>query len=262
MKTIIKMDQTGFTIAELIVVIVVTAIMSGTVIFFTMTFWRSGYRLEADLDTLITRLDAGDFLRESVGFSSGLIIQNSLADSHTNNPDPAYASNNYWIPVHAIPGNKPVGATGTTSPLIYFRRPSLNSSGAYILNGSQPYEDEFVLYFNGTTKSLLQRTVANPSASGNRIKTTCPASLATASCPADKVVAADVTSIDMRYFSRTGNLIDYTSIYDPVNNVYTGPDFTAVEVVEFQLNLAKKPVFQKTNSTVNSTIIRIALRNA
>jgi hypothetical protein len=66
----------------------------------------------------------------------------------------------------------------------------------------------------------------------------------------------------MRYFSRTGNTIDYTSIWDGTINSYIGPDFTAVEVVEFTLNLSKKPLFQTTSTTVNNTIVRIALRNS
>lgn len=255
-------NQKGFSLPELIVVIVLSGLFSSLILFFFINYFRYGYLLQADLDTLTTRLNAGDILREGVGSSTGLIIQNSIADSNTLVADPDNASGNYWLPIHAIPGNKPVGNSGTETPLIYFRRFSLNNSGNYIMNGSQPYEDEYILYLDGTTRSLMQRTLANPSATGNRATTSCPPNLASVSCPADKTVADDLASIDMRYFSRNGNLIDYTSIWDADTNSYIGPDFTVVEVVELTLNLSKKPSLQTTYATSNSTIIRIALRNA
>jgi hypothetical protein len=190
-----------------------------------------------------------------------MIMQNSIPDAHPNNPDPADVTGQYWLPIHAIPGNFPIPVKGVTTPLVYYSRPSTASNGSYVMNGVQPYEDEFMLYMDGTTKSLKQRTLVNPNATGDRLKTSCPAAIATLTCPADKTVATDLASIDMRYFSRTGNLIDHTSSQDPLTGAYTGPDFTAVEVIEFNLNLVQKPLLQSTKATSNSTIIRIALRN-
>lgn len=256
-----KENELGFTIPEMLTVLIVTSLFTSLILFFGFSYWRYGYLLESDLDTLVTRLNAGDILRESFNSSSGLVIQNSIADSRTLNPDPAIASNLYWVPLHAIPGNTLVGSSGTTKPLVYYRRYSTNSSGAVLMNGAQPYEDEYVLYLNGTTKQLLQRSLANPTAPNNQLKTSCPAAVATAACPADKVIASDLSSVDLRYFSKSGNLINYTSSYDPVTGKYTGPDFPTVEVIELNLHLTKKPVFQKSNATVNETVIRVALRN-
>jgi type II secretory pathway pseudopilin PulG len=255
-------DSAGFTIPELLVVIILTAFFSTLIMTFAFNYWRDGFLLQSDEDTLTTRLNAGDILREEIGTSSGLIIQNSIPDDHTLVPDPQIASNQFWIPIHAIPGNKPVGSTGTITPLMYFRRFSTDASKNFIMNGAQPYEDEYILYLDGSDKSVKQRVLANPDAAGNRTLTSCPASAASPTCPADKTIAADLASIDTRYFSRTGNLIDYTSIFDTDTNSYAGPDFTVVEVVELTINLSAKPTFQKTNATSNSTIIRIALRNS
>jgi hypothetical protein len=177
-------------------------------------------------------------------------------------PDTSIPGNTYWTPIHAVPGNTTVGNSGVFKPLIYFRRYSVNNSGQYIMNGNQPYEDEYVLYLDGSKKALMQRNLANPSAAGDKLVTTCPGSVATLSCPADKTIASDIASVSLRYFSRTGNLIDYTSITDPDTGAYIGPDFPAVEVMEFTLNLSKKAAFSSTNAQQNSTIIRIALRNS
>lgn len=262
MSTQRRLDQRGITLVELIVVMVMTLLFTGIITTFTIGYWRYGYLLEADLGTLTTRLNAGDVLREGIGMSTGLVTQNSITDPYTNNPDAAISSGLFWTPIHAVPGNKSVGTNGTTTPLVYYRRPSLDGSRAFIMNGTQPYEDEYILYLDGTTKSLMQRALANPSATGNRLVSSCPPAAATPSCPADKTIATDISSIDMRYFSRAGNLIDYTSIVDSTTGEYIGPDFTAVEVVEFNLNLSKKPLLQTTKATQNSTIIRVALRNA
>ncbi len=255
-----RKSASGFTLMELLVVIILAAFFSSLVVYFTFSYWRYGFSLQADEDTLTTRLNAGDLIRESVGTALGLIIQNSIPDSHALVLDPNNA--NFWLPIHAIPGTINVPAAGQVTPLIYYRRYSFDASGNYIMNGSQPYEDQYVLYLAGDSKSLMIRTLANPSATGNRLKTSCPPSLASVSCPADKTVATNLASVATRYFSRTGNLIDYTSVYDPNTNSYAGPDFTAVEVVEFTLNISQKTTFEKTAGTSSSTIIRIALRNS
>lgn len=254
-------DQSGFTLPELIVVMFISGLFSSLLLFFMISYWRYGLLLEADLDTLVTRLNAGDYLRENINPASGLIIQNSVADAHPGNPDTTLSPANYWLPIHAIPGAIPIGSTGTITPLIYFKRPSVTTAGIVALNGIQPYEDEFVLYLDGTTKQLMSRSLANPDVVNNKLQTSCPAAYVTGTCPADKIVASDISDITMRYFSKTGNIINYTSSYDTTTNMYTGPDFPVVEVVEFTLNLTKKPYFQTSNATFNSTVIRIAIRS-
>jgi hypothetical protein len=229
---------------------------------FTISFWRDGFMEEADLDTFNSRLTAGDIIRDSVGTSEGMIMQNSIADDHPMNVDATDVSGTHWQAIHAIPGATNMPAKGATTPLVYYRRPAQASNGTYIMNGSVPYEDEYVLYLDGTTKTLRMRSLANPFAPGDRLQISCPDGAVTSSCPADKTVAYDVSSVTMRYFSRTGNTINWTSITDPDTGSYVGPDFTAVEVAEFTINLTKKPFLQTTNATQNSTIIRVALRNA
>jgi hypothetical protein len=229
---------------------------------FAFDLWRTSAIEQADNDTLVTRFNAGDTLREEIGTSSGLIIQNSIPDTHTLVTDTSISGGSYWLPIHAVPSNQPVGANGTYTPLLYFRKYSVNSSKQFIMNGTQPYEDEYILYLDGTAKKLMQRNLSNASASGNKLKTSCPPALATTACPADKMIAEDVASVTTRFFSRTGNLINHNSIIDPSTGEYIGPDYPAVEVLELTVNLSKKASFSGTNAQQNSTIIRIALRNA
>lgn len=257
-----KISEDGFTIPELLVVLIVSTILSGLVISFGFNYWRFGALEQADQDTLISRLNAGDFLRQNIGESSGLVIQNGLPDDHVLQPDPAQSSGKYWLPLHAIPGNVTVGNSGTITPLLYYRKFSVNSSKSLIMNGPVPYEDEYVLYLDGTTKQLYVHAIANSNAPNNRLVSSCPPSQATSSCPADRVVAYNISSVYMRYFSRTGTLLDYSSSTDPNTGNYNGPDFPLVEVVEFTFYLKATPILEHANATQNTTIIRIALRNS
>ncbi len=256
-----KLNQRGFTLPELITVMTVSLLFAALIIFFGFNFWRSSALQQADQDTLISRLDTGDFIRQNLGESSGLIIQNGLPDNHVLVTDPAYANGLYWIPLHAVPNTINIGTTGSITPVLYYRKFSTDRFHNLIMNGTVPYEDEFVLYLNGSTKSMYVHTIANPSAANNRLQSSCPPASATSTCPADRVVATSVSSIVPRYFSRTGTQLDYTSSTDSLTGDYNGPDFPVVEVLEMTFNLKASPSFETANSTQNTTVIRIALRN-
>ncbi|MFI5212788.1 MAG: hypothetical protein ACHQTE_02395, partial [Candidatus Saccharimonadales bacterium] len=165
------------------------------------------------------------------------------------------------IPIHAIPATVSIGGPGTITPVIYYNRPSIDTTNNIALNGTIAYQDDIVLYLNGTTKQLLARTIANSSVTNNRAITSCPPTQATSGCPADAVIATDVSSVAMRYFSRSGNTIDYSSITDPTTGAYIGPDYPSVEVVEFTIKFDRTASVHRSTDTLTQTVIRVALRN-
>src|SRR6266545_5374262 len=191
--------SSGFTLPELISVMLITLLFSGLIMFFTFQYWQVSATLSNDLETFVGRLNAGDRLREALNVSSGLIIQNGIADPNAGDPDPSIASGDYWKPLHAVPGTIATGGSGTITSVLYFKSPSVDNSKNVILNGTQPYEDEFVLYLDGTTKQLRMRILANGSASGNHNVTTCPESLVTSTCPIDRLIGENVTSVSLQY---------------------------------------------------------------
>jgi type II secretory pathway pseudopilin PulG len=256
-----RLNESGFTVVELLVVTIVSGILFASVSGFALNYWGKSIGLSNDSQTLVTRLNAGDYLRAGIDSASGLVIQNDLADPHVGNPDPGDSTGTHWVMIHAIPRTINMGASGTFTQVIYFNRASVDTSKNIIMNGTIPYQDNVVLYLNGSTKQLLARTVANGAAPSNRALTSCPPAVATNSCPADTVVADNVASVGMRYFSRSGNSIDYTSIIDPNTGGYIGPDFPSVEIVEFTLNLTQAAQFHNATNTSNQTVIRVALRN-
>lgn len=260
-------NEKGFTLPELIVVMVLTMLLSGLLFQFAIGYARFSSVAQSDSIAFVERLNASDYLRENLGLSSGLISQNSLVDVNADIPDTSNPG--HWRLLHAIKAT--FGNTSTVTPLLYFKKLSLTTSGAVTYNGVLPYEDEFVLYHDGTSKQLRIRTLANPSVATNKLTTSCPPAIATTSCPADKVLINDIVTIALRYFSRSGNDISFNSI-DQSGNIpctapgpdYTGcegADFPSAEVVELTINLSKRPIGTITNSTQSATVIRVALRN-
>jgi Tfp pilus assembly protein FimT len=253
--------QAGFSLPELLTVMITTVMFSGLVMYFAFSFWRSTATLQADSETLVSRLTAGDLLRDAINESSGLIIQNSIGDANAHVPDPGVPGGQYWQPIHAVPGTI-VNTAATYTPVVYFRKPSVNATKTVILNGIIPYEDEYILYMDGSTREMRLRTLANSFALNNRAATTCPPSAATSTCRADRLVAENVESVEMRYFSRAGIPVDYESVVDSITGEFIGPDFTSVEVVEFDLRISKKSKLKGGIDTSNQTVIRIALRSS
>jgi hypothetical protein len=133
--------------------------------------------------------------------------------------------------------------TGNSSFVIITAVPALDTSNEYIINPNtgDPYMNEYIYYKNGTT--LYKRTLANPSASGNRSVTSCPASVATASCPADRKLVENVSSMTF-------------TLYDQDNG--TTASAVAARSVQIDLTLSKD-TFGQPITYDNS--IRITLRN-
>lgn len=253
-------NQQGMTIVELLVVMVMTSFFVSLILYFGMQYWRYSAAMESDLSTFVARLNAQDNIRETLGTASGLINQNSLPDSNTLASDPIYGAN-YWEALHATPLNIPIGSAGSVTPIVYFKRISTTTDNAVAMNGLQPYEDEYIMYLDSDSRELRLRTLANPNVANNKAQTSCPPQSASAACPADKVLLENTDALDTKYFSRSGIEIDYYSITDIDTGLPIGPDYPEVEAVELTLHTRAKPLFQRSDSTINATIVRVALRN-
>jgi prepilin-type N-terminal cleavage/methylation domain-containing protein len=264
-------QKDGFTLIELIVVTALTAILSAVILQFSLSYMRFSSIVQSDSSAFVERLNASDYLRENLGLSSGLIAQNSINDNNTlvTDSDPQH-----WQVLYPI-SNTTYGTTSSVTPLLYFKKYSKDSSGTLISSGTSYYEDEYVLYHDGSSQQLRVRTLANPDAAGNVRLTTCPVANASATCPADLVLMDNITSVKLRYFSRAGIELSVTSsgtdalgntVTPCTNTVYPytgciGANFNIVEVVEITLNLQTQPLGTHSVTTKSATVIRIALRN-
>lgn len=267
--------QHGFTLVEMIIVIVMTTVLSMVIFAIGYQYLKQAASLGARTNFYHDRLNVADFLRQNVGLSTGLLNQNSIADPNRLVPDPADTTNTRWKLIHAIPASH--GSPTAITPIVYYSQDALRSDGTPIMNGAAAYQNEFIIYHDGPSSELRLRSLANPNAIDNITKTTCVT--ATPTCPKDKVLLTGVQTVEMRYFSRSGEDIDFRDSCDP--DVYycagttppgceqvepytgcNGLDFSQVEVAQFKLKVRKKIESDASRSIYNSTIIRIALRNA
>lgn len=180
---LLRAGQSGFTLVELMVSVTVMGIIG--VVFLGLT---------ANYFVIITRnnelaemtVNSQNLLRttvENIRFGDGVRQTNQINDPHA----PAGGWN-----------------TNNSSFVIVIAVPALDSSRDYITdpNTGSPYMNELVYYKNGT--DLMERKLANPSASGNTMVTSCPANLASSSCPADTELAAYVSLMTFTMYDQDG----------------------------------------------------------
>jgi type II secretory pathway pseudopilin PulG len=260
-----RLRERGITIVELLIVIVVTGLLTGLIFTFAFGFWKQGIFSQTELNAISERLNASDYLREHLSASTGLSVQTSVPDVNPLAPEPTDPTGDYWKFVHAYKGL--ISNSSGVTPVIYFKRYSVDNTRNIIFNGVLPYEDDYVIYMDAPSKQLRARVLSNSDAPGNATPSTCwPA---TSTCGPDKILANDVTGVDMRYFTKAGLDITYsetvvtdTSVVPNVTYTVYGPDFPVVEVVELTLKLSKVAENHKNDIFQTSTIIRVALRNS
>lgn len=218
-------DNRGFTLVELNISMTVMGILAvGFMAIFT-TFVtvtnRTNYTIEMTNDSQNLLRTMVEELRNGAGVRQ--------TNSAVTNPDP----------------NSPAGGwnTGNTNFVIITAVPAQDSSNEYILDPAtgRPYLNEFVYYKQASV--LYKRTLAHKDAVGNKIKTSCPAALASATCPADKKLVETIKTMAF-------------VLYDQDNALTTDP--LLARSIKIDLTLEKK-TFGAPLTFDNS--IRTTLRN-
>ncbi len=102
-------------------------------------------------------------ISEELRVGSGARTSNTISDSN--------APSGGWV-------------TSSTNKVLVISTPALSTNNSYILDATgKPYQNEIIYFTSGIT--LYKRTLAHPSATSNRMRTSCPEAVATTSCPAD-----------------------------------------------------------------------------
>lgn len=212
----------GFTIVELTVVIVVTSILLLAFLGIFTNYFVIISKNNAHMDMTVSSQNLLRSTVDTIRVGGGVRQSNSITDA-----------------------NAPSGGwnTSNTDFVIIIASPALDASRNYIIDSStgSPYMNELVYYKSGST--LLQRALAHPDASGNSLKTSCPASQATPTCPEDKTLAEYVKTMVF-------------TLYDQDNNPTTDP--LLAQSVKIDLGM-ERTSFGSTFSLDNS--IRVTLRN-
>ncbi len=219
---IIRLKNHGFTLTELIISISLIGIISVSLLAimtnYFVTITRNNVLIDMSVDSQNLLRSAVDELR----YGAGVRDTNTIADP-----------------------NGPGGGWNTSNAdfVIIIAVPAVDSNRDYIIDSTtgNPYNNELVYFKNGTT--LYKRTLANPSATGNSLQTSCPEALASASCPADKELNKYVKDMVFTLFDQ-----DNVSTTDPLQ----------ARSVQIDLSL-ERDTFGEPITLDNN--IRITLRN-
>ena len=212
----------GFTLVELLISITVVASLSIGLMAIIINDFVVMTRNNTQLDMSV---DSQNLLRvtvEALRYGAGVRQNNTITDI-----------------------NAPAGgwSTSNASFVIIIAVPAFDSSRNYIIDSAtgNPYFNELVYYKSGST--LMQRSLAHPSATGNALTTSCPESLASPSCPADKKLTDNVKTMVF-------------TLYDQDNDSTTDPLLARSVKIDLAM---ERDTFGDPLTLDNS--IRVTLRN-
>lgn len=169
-----KKNSLGFTLVELNLSIVILGIITISLfaVFTNFLVLITRNNVLMDMTT-----DSQSLLRtvvEELRYGAGVRQNNTITDA-----------------------NAPVGgwSTSNSNVVIIVAVPALNSSENYIIHSDtgEPYLNELVYFKSGSV--LYKRILANPSALGNTLKTSCPASMSSSTCLPDRKLTDNVSSM-------------------------------------------------------------------
>jgi len=174
-----RTGQKGFTLVEMLVSLSVLSILSLTIANF-IADWLQTANLSQVRATLLSNA------QDAIDNVSGDIRLSGSADA-----------TNRWPDVNA-PGNQ-FGWSSIASTLVLGRIATTSSNDVIYTDGAKYISQKDNVVYYVSNKKLYQRIIAadDPNTSAT---TTCPPASASASCPADRKIAQDVTNFTVTYY--------------------------------------------------------------
>lgn len=189
MKRLKLNSQSGFTLVELIISMTVLTVVSAAVVSFTVSKTIQTARDATRADLLNNAQIGLDRMANDIRLSSKADDSNRWAD--TNGP---ISGNSYsWQ---------------SNSSTLILASSAQDSSGNILFDDKADYittKNNLIYYLKDGT--LYKRVLAAP-ATGNSAITTCPPASATASCPADKTILTNVSSLTVLYYDTLNQQVD------------------------------------------------------
>ncbi|HSX47596.1 MAG TPA: prepilin-type N-terminal cleavage/methylation domain-containing protein [Patescibacteria group bacterium] len=180
----IKINQNGFTLVELTVVIIIISILSITLSIFITNWLQAAVLSQKRADLLNNAQNAVSTISTDVQLSGSVDVNNRWEDP--NGPGGNYA----W-------------ASGTQ--VLVLAKAAIDNSNNIIFSDPAKYisqKDNVIYYLSN--KTLYRRTLQSDS-DNDAATTTCPPSQTTSTCPADRSIATDVSSLSFNYIDIAGD---------------------------------------------------------
>jgi prepilin-type N-terminal cleavage/methylation domain-containing protein len=183
-------NQSGFTLVETLVVMIVMGIVGLMLFSFVYTWLHAATLAQNRASLLDTAQSAMNVIITDIQLSGVVDTNNRWADT-----------------------NAPGGQYGWTSgsQVLILAKAATDSSNNIIFTDANNYisqKDNQIYYLSGT--NLYRRTLTSNSSNDSAV-TTCPPANSTNVCPADKLIASGVTSLSISFIDGAGNTTTPTS---------------------------------------------------
>lgn len=195
MKRRQRLNQGGLTIVELSIALTITAALMAIIVGFSVDKLEQSSLQSMQQDLL-------------AGAETGLNRVTTDIRLATSADD-----NNRWDDPNAPGAPTNDFSWQSNGSTIVLAIAAQDSSGNIIFDDPHDYisaKNNIIYYLSGGT--LWRRTLAASNA-GNSAITTCPPSLATSSCPADKDILDNVSSFSVQYYDGNGQQVDPASAH-------------------------------------------------
>lgn len=182
-----KQRSYGYTLIELLIVMVVMSIISLVLANFITTWLQSSSQAQARAFLLGNAESAVGKVTNDILLSGSVDLTNRWSDANG-------------------PGGNPFGWQSNSTTLI-LAKVATNSGNNPIFLDSSNYitqKDDIIYFISGKT---LYRRVLKSTSTNDAAVTTCPQSDATISCPVDNTVVTNVTSWSLVYYDANDNIV-------------------------------------------------------
>lgn len=212
-------QQGGMTLPELLIAIAVATILASVLVSINLNFFGSVSQSRITAELAVESHFVLATMVEDIRLADNVAATNTITDA-----------------------NQPGGwTTNDAGNVLVLNSPAVdvNNDIIYDPDTGYPYRNQQIYFISGTT--LYKRTLMNPAATGNTAKTTCPAALATSTCPADKQYTEYIADLTL-------------SFYD-LDNVTTA-DPTLARSVKAGLNMSRQSFGQSIsfNNSIQTTL--------
>lgn len=215
-----RLNSRGVSLVELLLTITVVSIMAIVIMNF-MVNWLQQYAITETRSALLTDAQtAVDQMVDAIRLSSSADDNNRWPDTHA----PIAANNFSWA---------------STSSSLVLASVVENTSNQIVFSDPANYTSQKnnLIYFV-SNNALYRRSLAAP-VQNNKLKTSCPASSSSSSCPADLRLAQNVSNFTIKYYDGS--------------NIEVSP--TDARSIELSLTLQKRRFSQLIQSVYKTRMV-------